>query len=581
MARIIQGTPISWGSSFANLRFPGDIYTAAWSPCSRFIATAHNESSEIVILDAETLKQLYTMHLPQIYIAWRGITFSPGGHFLTAFSWDDNCIISWDLQTGGLLSNISTEEDFICDSVSYSGCETMIGSLFDRTTLIIYNVLSGTCLFSHSIQQSIVEIIWTHGEHLQFATQEPDSVAIWQVSFTSSHPPTRICSLSTPDNFNSDELVLLPTLSQLAFIFDGEIFVWDAQHQKILLHSGDVGNPRAMSFSPDGHFFVCGTEDREFCIWKKSPTGYLFHQKLMAVDIRTTPLISPNGESIVIADEKLLQLWHTTGSPASTHSMFMQSSEESLWFFVEFSPDESLVAVTKRLSDTVTVIDTNSGNPWLVIDTDTETCDLRMTEDKIIVVGNGTIVTWRLPARDCASNTRRDISNCVQIITFEHSTITEDLHASISPSLKYFAFQNLENYEESLCIYHTHTGERLAFVEADGGLLGFTPNSHIVWCAAGDGEVDTWKIIEENGSNAIQLKELRKYMKPGNGFPWHSPHGYQVTKDGWIVCSSGKYLLWLPCHWQQDEKIQRKWSGKFLAVWNWNSAQPYILKLEV
>ena len=248
---------------------------------------------------------------------------------------------------------------------------------------------------------------------------------------------------------------------------------------------------------------------------------------------------------------------------------------------VEFSPDTSLVAFTKRLSSTVTIIDIKSGNTWLVIDTGARTCGLRITEDKIIVVSDEQFITWDLPARDSVFNTRRDINDSVQITTFRSSAPVELLHASISPDLNYIAFGDGRSVQEALCIYHTHTGKKLAVTTSGGNIPGFAPSGHEVWCTTSAGQVDQWAIVEEDGPNVIKLEQFGKDIKPISGFPWHSSQDYEVADSGWILCPGGKWLLWLPHHWQPDARIQRKWSGKFLAVWNQDSQEPCILELDV
>ena len=580
MARVVSGVPVSWDPSIARIRFPGQIWAVAWSPCSRFIAAAYYGSPKIAILDAATLKKLHTMDPLEEKVLWRNITFSPQGHLLTACSFLNGSIVSWDLQTGGLLSKTSTGTSNFCISMSYSKCETMIGCSFDDRVIRIFNIFPGTCISSHPTKHP-VKAIWTCGEYLQFATVESGSITIMQLSFTSSHPPTQVGSLSTPDNFSSEELVLLPTLSQLAFTLHGEILVWDAQHNKFLLHSTDVKNPREMSFSPDGHFFTCGTRGREFYIWKESPTGYVSHQKLTSGALGSIPLVSPNGESVISRSDNVLQLWHTAKFPTPLSSTSKQTSKNSEWFFVEFSPDESLVAVAEKSSKTVTILDIKSGHPWLVIDAGIKICGLRITGDKAIVVGVEKIFTWDLPARDCISNTRRDISHCVQTTTFKCSGHHHDSYASISPNLKYIAFGDGRSYSKKLCFYNTHTGEMLVTVESNGEITGFTPSGHEVWCAKMDGQVDKWGVVEEAGSNAIQLEKLEQSMESLSGLPWKSHDSYQDTDDGWIFGSGGKWLLCLPPHLQPNTKIGRKWSRKLLAVWNWNSLEPCIFELGV
>jgi len=195
LARVVQGVPTSWEPSIANTRFPSDICAATWSPCSRFIAIATYLPGGMVVLDAVTLEQLHTMHSSQ-GIIWRTLLFSPDSHLLTAHSWNNNCIVSWDLQTGGLVSNISAGGQ--SKSMSYSGCGTMLGVLFKSSTIITYNTISGTQISSHSFSEYIVFTIWTYGEYLRFATVESASITIWEVCFTSNCAPTEISSLPTP-----------------------------------------------------------------------------------------------------------------------------------------------------------------------------------------------------------------------------------------------------------------------------------------------------------------------------------------------------------------------------------------------
>ena len=578
MVRVISGVPVSWDTSIASVKFPDWIQATAWSPCSRFIAATYHGSSEVVILDAATLKQLHTMDPLEKKVFWGNIIFSPKGHLLTACSRREHYIVSWDFQTGGLLSKTSTGTSNSCISMSYSRCETMVGCLFHGAFIKIFNVFSGTCISSHPTKQS-VKAIWTCDKYLQFATVESGSITIMQLSFTLSHPPTWVGTLSTPDDF-SEELVSLPTLSQLAFILHGEILVRDVQHNKFLLHSTNFENPRDMSFSSDGCSFACGTRGREFHIWKELPTGHISHQKLISGAVHPTPIVSPNGESVITHSDNVLQLWHTTNPPTSLSNTSKQSSKNSEWFFVEFSPDESLVAVAEKSSETVKILDTKSGHPWLVINAGTEIYGLKMTGDKTIVVGDGRIITWDLPARGCISNTRRDISSCVQTTTFRCSGDSDDLFASISPNLKYMALWNGGDDSEPLGLYDTHSGEMIVTAASSRKLTGFAPSGHEVWCTDKDGQVEKWEVVEETGSNTIWLEELEPYMTSPSGFPWNSPDGYQDTDDGWILCSSKKWLLCLPPHLQPNAKIRRKWSKRLLAVWNGNSLEPCIFELE-
>jgi WD40 repeat protein len=242
LARIIQGTPTSWNPTIATRKFPAKVNAAAWSPCAKFIAISWGVSShKLEILDATTLGKQYVLHLPDQRITWQSIIFSPDSHLLTAYSYWQNCVVNWDLQTGGPISNIVTKERSFLLSISYSGCGTMIGGLFDNKTIITYNILSGECISSHSFQQYIVKTVWTHGECLQFATIDPESIGIWEISFISS------CVLSVyPRQLFFKETCAIFGYFQICLYSSGESF--------------GVGCPKPQS-SP--RFYVSGGSKRD------------------------------------------------------------------------------------------------------------------------------------------------------------------------------------------------------------------------------------------------------------------------------------------------------------------------------
>ena len=571
--------PTSWDPTIASRGFPDHINTAVWSSCSRLIAVANEEPPKAIVLDAVTLEPLYTLHPPSEWAALHYLTFSPDSCLLTGYSPGTKCIVTWDLQTGGVITNINITGE--CNSISYAECGTVLGSLFNENTVIIYNVLSGVEISSHSVSQLAVNTIWSLGDYFQFATIDQNTIVIWEVGIASPCTPTEISSLAIPDNFSFDQLVLSFNLSQLAWVNQGKVLVWDTQDKKVLLDSTEVNEPQKMSFSLDGCFFVCGSGDAEFHIWKKSSDGYLFHKKLTVNDSCVTPVVSPNGQSIVSFRDKLLQLWHTTSSTTSHPRASLQVGQKDPDdFFFEISPDGSLVAATQKANYVITILDVKSGDPWLVIEMDTMVCGMRITENKVFVVGDGKVIAWDLPERGCVLNARRTVNNSIQTVAFKHAKPIAELYASISPDLNYLAVGSLNSGDtsRSLSVYNMDTGEQLVTVNPKGWLPGFTPAGHEIWCADNYGDVEWWEIIKEDESNTIWLESFDK--KENIGLPFISSHGYQVTNDGWVCSSSGKRLLWLPKHWLPWNDYML-WHNKLLAIWNGSLLEPIILELEV
>jgi len=351
----VQGVPISWDPAVATIKCSRSVSHAAWSPCSRFIAISLDHDAGIKVLDAVTLKQLKSFIPPHSYTQL--LTFSPNGHLLTWVSRTSEVFISWDVQTGLLASKISlTEEGPIpaVHSITYSGCGTMLGVLFQNhniSAISTYNVLSGTPIHSHPVEGLLAGTIWTHDEYVQFTVLGSGSITIWEVGFTSKHPPTEVKSLPTPNNFDpSEQFHFLPMHSRFAFLLEEAVTVWDAQLSKCLLNPVDVKMTKNMTFSADGHFFACEAYGSEIYLWKESPTGYTLHQKLPSGRGSVTPLLSPNGQLIIGLNYSTVWLWHTTHltiplSNTSTHIPW-----DPRRFVLEFSPDGSLAA-TARLED--------------------------------------------------------------------------------------------------------------------------------------------------------------------------------------------------------------------------------------
>ena len=571
------------------MTFPSPIEAAVWSPCSRFIAIVWGRSRAIIeILDAVTLWRLTILDFPLGGTRW--LVFSPDSRLLTWFGNDPWKFISWDIQTGGLVSTISPEQSGRtpdCFPATYSARGTMFGVSFRNGhifTISTYDVLSGTHIYSHSVEGQALDEIWTHGEHLRFATTQPGFITTWEIGFTPTDAPTEVQSLPIPgDSHRLGRFLLHPALSRLAFIAGGRIKVWSAEDSKYLLDSVDVEWPRRTSLSIGGCFFACGTNGPEFYLWKESSTGYLLHRKLVSNASTSKPLISPDGESIIAFGDSVIQLWRTTDSTTSNAlTQGPQRSEKS--FILRFSPDEALAAVTRMGDETVTVLDLKSGVPQLIIDTSMKVHGLGVNGSTVVVVGEGKIITWSLPEGHHGPDPRANINDSVRTTAFHHPPLpTSALRptTSVSPDLDRIAIVEVRGRADScLYLYDVPTGERLAFVPIGSEPIPwFTTDRSQVWCVADNGEAELWGIVEDGESNVAELVHLASTLHPPDGFPWRPSSNYNVEDDRWVLSFGGKRLLWLPPHWR-SEGWDRMWGGRFLALLDHELPEPVILELE-
>ena len=573
--RVVRGLPISWKSAVAAQYHQSGIERATWSPCGGFIAVALFNSVEV--LDAVTLERLYVFKHPRDRTSW--LCFSPDSRLLTRLN-DKLDLTSWDLQTGGPVSTISSglDESYgrrISSTYSMDGkiFAVAYGDSHRLTSISTYDLLprTHTCRY-HAPEGSMVSI-WTHGGCIRFAAVGPGSITIWEVGFTSTDAPTEVERLPVPGDLGRLRVALfLPALSRLASVSDAGTMVWDARDSKLLLNVDDIV-ANTISFSSDGRFLACGTNSREVYIWKESGAGYELHKKFMTITQNLPkPAISPDGESIVTFYFSVVQLWRTADT---TPSPSTQSDND---FILEFSPDETLAAAAHVNGNTATVFDLKSGDPRLIVDADMGIIGLRVTWDTIVVVGEGKIVTWTLPAGDCIINARVNIDKSVQATTFDYlepgyrSFVP---YTSISPGFDCVAVVGCG--PDHLKIYDVSTGERLAGTATEGLMPWFTPDGREVWCM--DDNMEGWTIVEDGESGVTKLEPLEPTTYPSGGVPCRSSRGYQVTDDWWVVSPSGKRLLWLPHDWRSHETF-RRWSGRFLGLLHRELPEAVILELD-
>ena len=302
--------------------------------------------------------------------------------------------------------------------------------------------------------------------------------------------------------------------------------------------------------------------------------------------------ISPDGESIIAFGGRKIQLWHTGDSTPSLSVVPTQPSQEHKRFFiVEFSPDETLAAVTRMQGKKVTVLDLKSGIPQLTIDTGMMVYGVGVGESTIVVVGDHEIVTWNLPTGDHILNLTANLNDSIKTIKFSldpspHFTraIPRWLNTSVSPDLHQIAItESVIGSVDTrfMKLIDVTTGQDLWTVHTNsGGIPWFTRDGCEVWHVTTPDKVTKHKVGTSGTFDIIKLKDLwsASYL-PGRP-PWQPSCGYKITDDGWILHSSGKQLLWLPPHWQPSEHWHRMWGSQFLALLHDELPDVVILELE-
>ena len=315
----------------------------------------------------------------------------------------------------------------------------------------------------------VIPPIWTHGEFLRFATAKPESITVWQVEFTMTHPPEAVESFPAPDGIaitvkgGYPSLLFLPSPSRLEIALKDSHSVWDVRDSKLLLKTDFTSY--SSSFSSDGRFFAYTSIYNEVYLWKESPAGYVLHQKFSTFRQQPKPRLSPNGEYILVSLRSKIHLRHTKYPILPDHPLQHVSS---YGFDLVFSPDDLSATFASLWGKTVTVLDLRSGDPQLVIDTDMEVTSLGVTGSAIVVVGQDEVGSWSLTAGEAGVKFISDIVHKKTLDFSQSQSGHNSTLCSVSPDLSRIVISGFNDRFSSagLDIYDTSTGSHHAGVEA-------------------------------------------------------------------------------------------------------------------
>ena len=613
--RIVHGVPESWESSTAATTLPFQIETAMWSPCNRFIAICPYDAERVDMLDPATLQRIRTLGPWGRFISFPVLIFSPDGRLLTCSgrgatrlgpapsslqAGSFTLILTWDLQTGGVVSVIQATAPRgytrgKC-SIVYSTDGQMVAYFFPLlgggAVMSIFDVFSGVHIHNvgcYQLDDLSLCHIWAHGESIRFVTAKPTRMTIWEVGFALGATPTEVRTLPSPDDIGKVAFVkFLPTLDKVAFTYANKIgstnidqvLVWDFQDSKSLLHHTDVNPYHPMTFSSDGNFLACLTARSGIYLWKESPTGYILHRNLLSWG---EPLLSPDGKLIITISGSMVQLWHT-GIFTTTPSSAPPQPQQIEKFILDFVPDKSLAVVTQQKGNMVTILDLKSSVPLLMIEAPMEVHGLRVINNILVTIGSNKVITWNLSAGDTLPDVGLNIGDSAQTIHLSDEPLgvyRDDVTAaSISPDFHYVAL-DIKTRGSSLpfgclSIYSMSNGEYLG--SAGTMLIGvpwFGPGRDNIWYAFGN-KAYIWTV---NGENLDHTMTVHDIVHGSWGCPWEQSCGYQVADDGWILSMDGKRLMLLPSPWQ-SEAAERVWNGQFLALLHAGLPKPVIIELE-
>ena len=581
LGRIVHGVSELWDSNASAATSPFSVGQAAWSPCNSFIAICPWDTIRVDILDSVTLQRLQTFGPLEGLAQPLALIFSPERCMLTYSGREAHrhahdalsttmdkkvLIITWDIQTGGVVSTIEWETQVGVSSekthITYSMDGKMVAILCRGNRGAIFNVVSGVYMHDVDCRQldgSSLCHIWTHGESIRFATAGPSGIAIWEVGFTLGDKFGEVKVISVLDDVNSGEgFGFLPASDQ-----------------------DPCPNP-LITFLSDNSIFACSNTRSVIYLWKKLPTSYIFdripkpHEEV---------LLSPSGKSFIIFYGTSIRLWHMNSFTTAPSSTSVQP-ERVRGFVLDFLLDRSLAVVVYQSENTVTLLDLSSGVPWYTIKAPLKIYGLRMKKNAIAVIGCNEIITWNIPEDNSLLGVSLDIGDSTQTVHLSGGPESWDRkdpnNVAMSPDFCHIAFirDRKFGFEYEGCmdleVYHASTGKYLDSTTTSlVATLWFSSSGDDIWYA-NESRAEMWTIT---GDRLVHKMAIGDFEHGPQKCPWKSSCGYQITYDGWVLSPGGKHLMMLPPHWQLGRRC-RMWNGKFLALLHPTLPEPVVIEVE-
>ena len=449
---------------------------------------------------------------------------------------------------------------------------------------------------------------WVYKDTLQFAMSvEADGksmINIYELQPTSASPLHTVSSFPIPSDI---VLFLMPSYWNFSFssvslhasfILKKELIVLDVQSSKILLWTrgaqvDDVAQP---CFSADGNFVACIISENRLCVWQNTPTGYVLWCSLRARLPFSSLSWSPTSVSIMCWGPSGIQVLHLGNhlSPMSPNES--EPSNKGGDHLVAYSADKAHIAIAKRGCHVVTVLDSLSGTPQQVINTDMQIEDTKIFDNTIIVIDSDKLVSWGLEAAgvvQCGYSYGR--------VIHESFIIDPDaMYLKLSHDCSQIAYTD----KEMLYIYNIQAQEILRYTLCSnwfGGFL-FSPGGHELWVASRGhyntfslkkiGTEDYWhKRLLFKGNHPEEERPLSRdewllseKEEPKDEWEWmniFSSYGYCIQRDSeWITNSRGSKVLWLPPVWRTERWEEVRWDDNFLAFLNHYHPKPMIIEFK-
>lgn len=283
----------------------GTVYTVAWSPNGRSIATGSADKT-VQVWDAKTGNQVsrYTGHTGSIWT----LSWSPDSQHVVSGS-NDKTVHIWDVRTGRLLLPVITRHLKWVQTVSWSPDGKYIASGGNDTTVLVWDAANATLLYSYEVgvrtdghTSVVTDVTWSPDSQLIASASDDHTVQVWSALTGSASQTYRGYNQDAFHLFGVFAVAWSPDGKHIASAGqDHRVQVWDATALQILVtFSGHTDDIFGLAWSPDSQRVVSVSIDHTARVWNvktQSPVPDLIYQGHS--DAINSVAWSPDGASIV------------------------------------------------------------------------------------------------------------------------------------------------------------------------------------------------------------------------------------------------------------------------------------------
>ena len=522
----------------------------AWSPCGQFFSVLTPASVDI--WDSLTLERSSSLQLTGIDDTVYGcsdccnlLTYSPDGHSLAGYDASSGTITIWDIQTGGVASEIECgAAGTALESLVWSPDGETIGVVFasgQGWVVYVCDVTSGTMVSPGTLQSPYKPYLWPHNKSLRILATSSYGHRDFDI-YEAGPTLLRIelFSIMPPTHGNPQTISFSPATGRISVVTDRPgLLVITGLNPEILLD--EMGSFHGHCFSLDGELLAASgkeyiqvwrCESNYYHQWKQVP----FHNGSgnLPQDIQ----FSPSSSSVLIPREGFLKVAHLGITPTPLHNTPP---------YGKISTNSAYIVTAPQHQSTLTITNLSSQTPSWLIQGEAGVRGLALTGNILLVVMAWEVIVWRLLPEGVVEGVSSGlVANKSHKIWSYAQPIDGAVESLVTGDTGIIRFPN-----NDLVCYNTDTGERYKSAQMQA------PTPSASWHKLAD---------THNLHTRLHYHSFREHNNPPEDNQLISIPSY---KEGWVKYPEGEHphRFWLPPDWMTHHGDSRYWLDDITTLW--------------